>query len=401
MFYAKMAAVFFTIILLIHFKWPLWGAVLIASLETALFYGISMPDLLTMAGTTLVSRSCLELLFITYGLILLQNLMERQQMLLKAKDSIASLCSSEALSAAVAPAMVGLLPAPGSVLIAGSMVRDSCEGKLDPDHMAFITTYFRHIPEALLPVYTNVILMCAVSRVPEWKFLLFMLPYTLFNAVIPYWIYLRPAASKMEIRESAEGPLALLGHLAQNMWPVFLIIFLILAVRIPTALAVLAVILLLFIASRSFKDAPELLKKSLDWHMLLMVATILIFTEILGHTEAPAQLLAGLEALPIPAFLVYGLIMLSGSILSNFTAMIPVVFPAALAAGSGSLSMTILLASAGHLASQLCPTHICLTLCADQFRTTINRIFLLTIPVTAIMFVLSCGIYVVMRGMGL
>ena len=77
--------------------------------------------------------------------------------------------------------------------------------------MAFITTYFRHIPEALLPVYTNVILMCAVSRVPEWKFLLFMLPYTLFNAVIPYWIYLRPAASKMEIRKSAEGPLALLG----------------------------------------------------------------------------------------------------------------------------------------------------------------------------------------------
>lgn len=401
MFYLKMASIFFTIILLIHLKWPLWGAVLIASLETALFYGISIPKLLIAAGSTLISRSCLELLLITYGLILLQNLMEHRQMLLKAKDSIAGLCSSDTLSAAVAPIMVGLLPAPGSVLIAGSMVRQSCEGKLPDDRMAFVTTYFRHIPEALLPVYTNVILMCAVSGVPEWKFLLFMLPYTLLNALIPYWIYLHPAASSMGKSQTAEGPLTLLKHLLQNMWPVFLIILLILAVRIPTVLAVLAVVLFLFFTSHSFRAAGNLLKKSLDIHMLLMVATILIFTEILGQTNAPAQLLDGLKTLPVPTFLVYGLIMLSGSILSNFTAMIPVVFPAALAAGDGVLSMTIFLASTGHLASQLCPTHICLTLCADQFRTTINRIFLLTIPVTVLMFLLCCGIYIAMHGLGI
>ena len=134
--------------------------------------------------------------------------------------------------------------------------------------------------------------------------------------------------------------------------------------------------------------------------MLLMVAAILIFTEILGHTEAPAQLLYGLKVLPVPSFLVYGLIMLSGSILSNFTAMIPVVFPAALAAESSPLAMTIFLASAGHLASQLCPTHICLTLCADQFHTTINRIFALTIPVTAIMFCFASIFYGIMNGIG-
>ena len=42
MFYAKMAAVFFTIILLIHFNWPLWGAVLIASLPYLLKDGVSV-----------------------------------------------------------------------------------------------------------------------------------------------------------------------------------------------------------------------------------------------------------------------------------------------------------------------------------------------------------------------
>lgn len=400
MFCIKIATVFFTIILLIHLKWPLWGAVLIASLETAFLYGIPAMEMFSLAGSTLLSQSCLELLVITYGLILLQNLMECRKMLLNAKDSIAALGSSEALSAAVAPIMVGLLPAPGSVLIAGSMVRESCSGKIDQDHMAFITTYFRHIPEALLPVYTNVILMCAVSRVPEWKFLLFMVPYTLANAVIPYLLYLRPNAANMEMHPSAEGPLLLLRHLIQNMWPVFLIIVFILVLRIPTVLAVLAVILFLFIASHSFREAPALLKKSLDIHMLLMVAAILIFTEILGHTEAPAQLLYGLKVLPVPSFLVYGLIMLSGSILSNFTAMIPVVFPAALAAESSPLAMTIFLASAGHLASQLCPTHICLTLCADQFHTTINRIFALTIPVTAIMFCFASIFYGIMNGIG-
>ena len=75
MFCIKIATVFFTIILLIHLKWPLWGAVLIASLETAFLYGIPAMEMFSLAGSTLLSLYCLVLLGVPFVLRLLQALL--------------------------------------------------------------------------------------------------------------------------------------------------------------------------------------------------------------------------------------------------------------------------------------------------------------------------------------
>ena len=89
--------------------------------------------------------------------------------------------------------------------------------------------------------------------------------------------------------------------------------------------------------------------------------------------------------------------MFAGSIVSNFTAMIPAVFPLILSGTTSSGALIIYLASLGHLASQLCPTHICISLCAEQFHISINDIFRRTMPVTAVMLAVSTVIYLIMR----
>lgn len=397
----RLLSIFIVIILLIHLKIPLWGAVLAASLQTAVLFRIPASVFTHQALKTILSPNCLELLFITYGLILLQHIMERKSMLSDAKDCINDLCRNKKLSLALSPIAVGLLPSPGSVLIAGTMVSQNSEGKLDNPTLAFITTYYRHIPEALLPVYTNVILICTISRTPAWLFLVWMLPYTLFNMLVPYLVYLRAvpfgkpkAGGDRNPRHSA--------RLLQDMWPVFSIIFMILVLRMNTALSVLATLVILFIRCRfTVNETASLLKKAVDWNMLLMVMMLLAFTDILTLTNAPGSLLNTLGGIPIPSVLVYGAIMFLGSIVSNFTAMIPTVIPAALATCPSPLPMVIYLASMGHLASQLCPTHICLSLCASQFNTSLNRIFSRTVPVAVIMAVLAFGLYVIMSSLSL
>ena len=127
-----------------------------------------------------------------------------------------------------------------------------------------------------------------------------------------------------------------------------------------------------------------------------MVITILIFTNILGVAGAPAALLEAYGDIPVPLFLIYGFILFVGSIVSNFTAMVPAIFPLAASVADAPIALVIYLASLGHLASQLCPTHICISLCAEQFEVSINDIFRRTIPVTVIMLLISTGLYFIM-----
>ncbi|MCI8376623.1 MAG: DUF401 family protein [Lachnospiraceae bacterium] len=173
---------------------------------------------------------------------------------------------------------------------------------------------------------------------------------------------------------------------------------LILAFRLNTRASVY-ITLALFLIQQRFpgKKLLHFLKTAFNKNMMLMVITILLFTDIPGTAGAPAALLEVYGSIPIPLFLIYGFIVFIGSIISNFTAMVPAVFPLAASVAQGPISLVIYLASLGHLASQLYPTHICISLCAEQFHVSINDIFRRTIPVTGIMLLIATGLYFVMR----
>lgn len=396
----KCCCIFLMIILLIRFRVPLWASVLAASAAAALLFQIPFSTFISKSWGALSGRSCLELLLITYGLILLQQLMEDRKMLAAAEKSLTGLFHDPRRGSVASAVVSGLLPSPAAVLMAGSMLKKQYAGMLPEDTTAFATTYFRHIPEALLPVYTNVILMCAVTGMPEGKFLLLMLPYTVLNVLVPYFIYLHPLkfpAASTDTSGKGNFP-ELLACALRSLWPILLIIVLILCFRVNTTVSVYLT-LALFLAQQRFSSEKLLrfLKSAWNWNMMLMVASILIFTDILSFATVPDALLLAVSAVPFPLFLIYGFVMFAGSIVSNFTAMIPAVFPLILSGTTSSGALIIYLASLGHLASQLCPTHICISLCAEQFHISINDIFRRTMPVTAVMLAVSTVIYLIMR----
>lgn len=393
----KLCLIFLLIIFMIRFHAPLWGAVTAATLLVSLLFKMEPLLFLSEIKRTIFGIDCIKLLFITYGLILLQQLMEEQDMLSDAEKNLCALAPDPKAGSVISPIITGLLPSPAAVLIAGTMFKKRYEKILPDDIMAFATTYFRHIPEALLPVYTNVILMCAVTGTPEWKFLLLMLPYTILNFLIPYFLYLKKA-DMPEASECHDLPRhTLFFHAFRALWPIFLIIILILCLHIDTIWAVFLTLGLFLLLNRfPLRKLGRFLKSSLNWNMLLMVITILAFTNILSLTKAPDTLLNLCLGARIPLFLIYGAIVFVGSISSNFTAMIPTVFPLAVSTVGSPAAMTVYLASLGHLANQLCPTHMCISLCAEQFKVSINDIFRRTLPVSVIMLIVTTLLYLCM-----
>lgn len=385
-----------SILILIKLKLPLWGAVLVATIEAALLYTLPVGTAVQTMAKAAVSQSTIELVLVTYLLILMQKLMEKRNMLVSAEKHISALICNPRIKAAAIPMTMGLLPSPGAVLIAGSMMENSDTQAISREDLAFITSYYRHIPEALLPVYTNVILICAISGVPEWQFVLAMLPYTILNITVPAFIFLRKIPKGKREKPTENMWMACL-QTGRNLWPILMVILLILAFQLKAVVAcIITMLLFVWVEKFQIKELKKPLIESLDKNMLPMVVAIMVFTSVIGMTGLADSMYRSFQALPIPAFLMLALVFFLGCVCSNFTAMIPVTVPAAIAVCPSPLAITVLLASMGHLASQLCPTHICILLCCNYYRVKLTALIKRTLPVVLVMIAVSLILYLLM-----
>ena len=62
-------------------------------------------------------------------------------------------------------AMNGLMQGPATVTICGGMVDTMAGDHLKNDEKAAVATYLRHIPEAMVPTFTGVIVACSISGI--------------------------------------------------------------------------------------------------------------------------------------------------------------------------------------------------------------------------------------------
>jgi len=396
----KLVAVFAIIIVLIKLKLPLYVAVASATAAMGLLFLIPPMDFLNTVIAGATQRRTVELLMVTYMLTLLQKMMNDRKMLQNAEGSITQLLNNRRLNAGVIPATMGLLPSPASVLIAGPMMEHSVGDHLSKGDLAFVTTYFRHIPEAFLPLYSNVILICTLSHVPEWQFVLGMLPYVLLNIAAAYFLYIRKIPKGSDAKPDGQSKGALLKEIFRNLWPIAVMICTILFLKVKALYAIFATIVLYLLVSRtSIRELPGYLKASFNYKVLLSMLMVMVFSKVITYTGIAERLQDILGALPIPTFLVFALIFFFGSVFCNFTTMIPVILPVAMEILPSPLAAVIMLASVGHMASQICPTHVCILLCADYFKVKLDEVIKRTLPVLGIMAIVVVAVYLGMTAL--
>ena len=129
----------------------------------------------------------------------------------------------------------------------------------------------------------------------------------------------------------------------------------------------------------------------------------MIFKEVLAATGVIRALPAFFEGLPIPVFLTFALIFFFGTVVAGNQAINVLCIPMAMAAvGEGpGLALFVLVMCMGYAAMQISPVHICLTLCAEDFRVSLGSMVRKTLPLVAIFTAIAFAYYAILSAAGL
>lgn len=413
----KLAIIFLVIIVLINFKVPLSGAVAVGAVLGCFLYQFGLAYSLELAIGALFSWTTISTIFITYLITFLQRMLEQKGALMRAQRALSGIFNSRRINASVAPIFIGLLPSAAAAFIAGDMVKGATDGYLDKDEQAFVTSYYRHIPESCLPTYSSIILATTLSGVAMGGFLISMIIPVILLIALGYVFYLRKVPKDTGFPPS-ENKVAEWVNLFKSLWTLLLAIALVIAVPyipfgklsflpdsvvsflgdFPVWLAVIiSIVLYFFIGKFKGKDVLPYFVSALERRIVLNTCVVMIFKEVLTASGVITQLPETLAKLPIPMFLIFALLFLIGTIVSGSTAIVTLcTAPAFAAIPNGGVPLLMLLMCFSYAAMQVSPTHICLTLIGEYFKSDFGAMVKKTIPIITIFMVAIIGYYLLL-----
>ena len=184
-----------------------------------------------------------------------------------------------------------------------------------------------------------------------------------------------------------------LRHIPESALPTYTAVLLILAFDLDVVAAVSIVCVL---AAVIYRVRPAELKRfflsAFEKKMLGNTLLVLILKEFLSRTGALEALPRALSALPLPSYLIFGLLFFLAMLVSGSTAAIAMAAPLAFSAAQGNVPRMVFLMCVTHGASQLLPTHVCLVVAADYFHLPLGSLVRRTIPAVAL-FCLGAAAY--------
>ena len=393
----KLAVVFAVIILALKFRLKLYQAMLLSLLATILLWGVDIRTVFTLWWDSTKSWETISVVLILYLITFLQRMLEKRSQLRKAQQDLNGIFNNRRINATLAPVFIGLLPSAAAAIICGDIVDEATDGYLDTNEKAFVTSYFRHIPESFLPTYSSVIIMSELSGVSIGSFILGMLPLVAVLYALGYVFYIRKLP-----RETGQEPSLSKGrdalNLLKHLWSLIAIILLILAFSCPVVLAIGIVTAAAFFVYR-FRPAelPGLARSAFEPVLIVNTYLIMVFKGFITHTGVITALPEYFSVLPIPAFLIFALIFFFGTVVSGSTAIIAICTTMAFAAIPGAgMPLMVLLMSFSYAAMQISPTHVCLAVVGEYFHTTLGGIVKKTIPVILSFCAVTIGYYLLL-----
>lgn len=389
----KLAIVFAVVIIMMNLKPVIRGqkrkmslslAILLGGLAAILLYQIPIQRVGMLALETITGWETLSLCLVTYLVTFLQRMMEKKQHLNQAHRALSAIFNSRRINATVAPILIGMLPSPAAAFIAGDMVKASCEGYLDQEELAFVTSYYRHISESCLPTYASIILALSLAGVSTGSFLVGMLLPVIMLILLGYLFYVRRVPSDTGLPR-AEHPGREWLKLFQSLWAIILIVALIIALDLPVYIAVAISVILYFLVNRlKPREVAPFVTSAFEWNIMSNTVVVMFFKNIIDESGVIDLLPEAFSKLPIPSSLVFALIFLVGTIIAGSNAIIAMCIPMAFAAIPGAgMPLMVLLMCGTYIAMQVSPVHICLTLIAEYFHVSLGAIIKKTLPVMA------------------
>ncbi len=407
----KVLASFTCMLLAIRLRLGIGLSILVGSLTLALLFGMPLVDLVSASGRALTHEKALYLSLIIGLIMVLSKVMETTGQTEKLLAALSGRIPSRRLKIVFFPALIGLLPMPGGAIFSAPLAKSAAKGlDLEPRTLALLNYWFRHIWEMAWPLYPGLILASSLSGLPVGRLVLLLLPGVAATIAIGWIFLLRPGVLKLPKispgnkpkPQAAEGNPLLLGlpfllaiggavsleGLVLSLWPG-------LPFELGLCAALAAAVIATIVQNKNglAHAGRAFIGKGL-WSMILVIAAIFIYQQVLTEAGAVAAMAAmsGTGALLASAILlpfVVGLV--SGISVAYVGASFPLLFGILAQLGLGAqLEAYIVLGTfAGYAGVLISPIHICFMVTCQFFKTDIGATWRRLAPMCLLLLALG------------
>lgn len=389
----KLMVIFAVIVITMRLNKPIYVSIILGGIATILLYGLSLAEILNSLRVGILGSGTIHLILAFYTITFLQRMLEERDHLLLAEESLTNIFNSRRINAMLAPFVIGLLPSPGAVLIVAPIVNNAAGDSLDTEEKMFVSSYFRHIPEAFLPTFPAILLAINLSGIEITPFILGMLPLIAVLVFLGYIFYVRKIPKTEKPVEKADRTKEV-KDLVKSLWSIILTIAILLIFDTPVYIsATLVIVLSIFINKFKFNEIMPMFKTAFETKLIVTTIFIMIFKELLVNAGIIEALPSYFSQLPISPYIVYGLIFFFGTILIGSQGMVAVALPLAFATiPNAGLPLFVFLMGISYIAMQISPTHICLPIIVEEYNSSFSALVQKTMPIL-IIFTILLSIY--------
>ena len=398
----KLVIVFAVVIGLVANKKSMSTAVIIGSIACWILYKIPANVGAITVANTVTSLTVLKMIGVMYVITFMQRMMEKKNAINTARDGLSGLFNSRWVNCAAAPIFIGLLPSPNAAFIAGDMVEASASEYLSKEEMAVTTSYFRHVSEAFLPTYQNIILALAITGYSASQFVIGMIPMVIVLIVLGILFFLKGKVPNKTGQANTTDKKEDIKKVAE-LWPILATIVLIVAFNIDTLYAAIRVIVVYFFVGK-FKagDVAPFFVSAFESKIVFNTLAVYIFKNFLELSGAIKLLPGFFSKFPIPTFLIFVLIFLFGTLVAGSMTMTASVLPVAMeSVPNAGLPLVCLLMMTSYIAMQISPTHICLSIVSEHFDVSLGDMVKKTIPLLAVFTIIAIAYYLLLTTIGI
>ena len=132
---------------------------------------------------------------------------------------------------------------------------------------------------------------------------------------------------------------------------------------------------------------------AIEKKLIFTTLVVMIFKEFLTYTGVIERLPGYFQVLPVHPAIIFGLIFFFGTLVAGTQSIIALALPLAYATmPTGGLALLVFLMSMTYMSMQVSPTHICIAVIVDHYKTSFTSLVSKTMPVL-ISFVILSSIY--------
>jgi uncharacterized protein len=395
--FLKVIAAFGLMLVGIRNKLGLALSILAGGLFMGLIFGLSTTELLKASGLALVQEKFLFLVTIVGSILILSDALERSGQSVRLMEALSGYLVRPRLRLIFFPALIGLLPMPGGAIFSAPMVKAvSADMNLGNEDRAVINYWFRHVWEMAWPLYPGIILTVALADIPVTTLIARSWPGVVAMFSIGWFFFLRAGVLNMaELREETAFPKGKgsRGKVIREGLP--LLIAIVGAIGLESLLArfaphisfewgvisaLIGAIACIMVQNKlGIVFLSSVLKKRSLWTMLMVIAAIFIFKDVMqaaGIVQAMAASAGGGVALFAAAvFLPFLVGMVAGINVAFVGATFPLLIGLLHSLGMEHqiVPYLILGSFSGFTGVMISPIHICFVLTCNYFETDLAR----------------------------